>query len=86
MKLFPLWALLQLYHTAHPKDVYVGYGEGLKLLVDWLGPIEIQEESTKLPSCIHIRDSWLINKYVGASDASQYWAIMNKCDTDKFFK
>lgn len=40
-KTFPLWALLHLYETGNHNQLYLDSFAGFKLLVDWLGPIEI---------------------------------------------
>lgn len=40
-KPFPLRALLTIYLNASKKDLYIDYFAGFKLLVRWLGPIEI---------------------------------------------
>ena len=40
-KPFPLWALLILCEAGNRADWYCNYFEGFKLLVNWLGPIEL---------------------------------------------
>ncbi len=44
-KPFPVWALLILYHKGAPKDLYCEYFAGFKLLLKWLGPIELTPHS-----------------------------------------
>lgn len=43
IKKFPLKALLILYGKSNKYETYCNYFEGFKLLVDWLGPIDIPE-------------------------------------------
>lgn len=48
---FPLWALLIFCENGHRNDWYCNYFENLKLLVQWLAPIEIPQApaSTRIP-------------------------------------
>lgn len=60
-KPFPLASLLYMYEVSNHKDTYCNYFEGFKLLVDWLGPIEIPEipaqlESKPIPKLYHTYD------------------------------
>lgn len=47
-KPFPVWALLILYENGSSRDLYCNYFEGFKLLVEWLGPIELTPHSEPL--------------------------------------
>ena len=38
---FPIRSLVILYCNAHPKDVYINWMEGFKLLLAYLAPIEL---------------------------------------------
>ncbi len=46
---FPIWALLILYEKSNPRDTYVTYYEGFRLLVEWLNPIQLTPHSEPIP-------------------------------------
>lgn len=50
-KPFPLWALLYFCEIGNRNDWYCDYFSGFKLLVSWLGPIDIPNapSSLKIP-------------------------------------
>lgn len=48
-KPFPAWALFILYIKSHPEDTYCNHFNGLHLLIEWLGPIELSQLSEPLP-------------------------------------
>ncbi len=65
---FPLHALLILYATGKPTDLYCNDMEGFKLLVDWLGPIQIPElEVIQIP---RMRENYEVQRI----------AMILKCD------
>lgn len=47
-KPFPLWALLVFCEVGNRADWYCNYFEGLKLLIKWLGPVEIPAAPSQL--------------------------------------
>lgn len=60
-KPFPLASLLYMYEVSNRKDTYCNYFEGFKLLVGWLGPIEVPEipaqlELKPIPKLYHTYD------------------------------
>lgn len=59
---FPLSALFHLYENANHADVYCNYMEGLRLLVEWLSPIEIPpfEGEYKIP---RLHGSYELNEF-----------------------
>ena len=47
-KSFPLSHLLYIYEISSSKDTYINYFEGLQLLIDWLSPIELPKEISRI--------------------------------------
>jgi len=47
-KPFPIEFLLIIYERGSSKDLYCNYFEGFKLLVQWLGPIQLTPHSEPL--------------------------------------
>lgn len=65
-KPFPLRNLLILYFNAHSRDVYIEHFRGLKLLVEWLGPIELPTEplTRNYPSVLtNYETQWLASYF-----------------------
>lgn len=58
-KPFPLWALLCIYEQSNRRDTYANYFEGLKLLVNWLGPVDCPAVTAdlKIPKLLHTYDA-----------------------------
>jgi hypothetical protein len=86
---FPLWAFLQLVHTAHPRDL-VPYNLGIELLAEWLDPIQVPsaQEEEIYPQYFYLRYSPEIQRILGSqfNRFAQYYALKYKCDDSKFFR
>lgn len=80
-KPFPMWALLVLYHNSSARDTYIEYHEGLKELINWLGPIEVPTEyqlNYRLPpKLFHSYELQEFSKLVGADQSIVYQVYLD---------
>jgi len=79
-KPFPLWALLILYDNSNKRDTYCNYFEGFKLLVEWLGPIELTPHSEPIPSLYRSYEIQELSKILHTTQENLNHAYITACN------
>ena len=85
-KPFPLIYFLLLIHKAHPRDIFVNYGLGARLLKNWLGDIETPKENlTPIPLGLGISEEFLLITCLKLPIHSRtiYWTLRNYYDNNQ---
>lgn len=71
-----LLVFLLLYYKSHAKDTYINWGEGAKLLFNWLEVEEI-EPTQELPLGLAVGDQYLLYNILGLHPATVYRILEN---------